>query len=148
MPAGRVMQGPRGSKGVQKVQVVKPKRRRKGPKVTANLLRQKQTVKMNYADTISLAPGAAAITNHAFRCNSIFDPDYTSTGHQPLLHDEYQGLYGSYRVLSSKIRVTPVASSATTQVPAFWGVFVDQDTSLGYSSLLKSSRIKPAPVGP
>jgi len=33
-----------------------------------------------------------------FRANSIYDPDYTNTGHQPRGHDEYSNFFRHYRV--------------------------------------------------
>lgn len=121
-------------KKVQKVQLVKKKRRKRGPKVSKGLLKNKLVVNMRYCDTISITPGAAAINSHYFSANGIYDPDVTGTGHQPLLHDEYSGLYGAYRVLKSKIKVTPITDSGSTATPSLIGVFVDQDTTLGYST--------------
>jgi len=89
---------------------------------------------MRYSDTITLNPGTAAITSHVFRVNSIFDPDLTGTGHQPLLHDEYDGIYSEYRVLKCIAKVTPIASTNAVQLPSFWGCFIDSDSTLGYSS--------------
>ena len=45
-------------------------------------------VKHIYADTITLPAGAGAglSTKYQFRCNSAYDPDLTSTGHQPLYY--------------------------------------------------------------
>ncbi len=118
---------------IQKVQIVKAKRKRKrGPKIGA-LLKPKLMVKLRYVDTITIDPGAAAIGIHVFRANSIFDPDLTGTGHQPLLHDTYATLYDRYRVVSSKIKVRPVPVSATVVVPGFWGVFGDEDAAVDYT---------------
>lgn len=59
--------------------------------------------KLRYATCIGLNPGAFAIASHSFRCNSIYDPDSTGVGHQPLGRDEISQFYGHYSVLSSKI---------------------------------------------
>lgn len=69
----------RKSSKVQKVQIVRKRSRKRGPRLNA-LLKPKLMVKMQYCDTISLNPGAAAITSHVFRAGSIFDPDLTGTG--------------------------------------------------------------------
>ncbi len=113
--------------------VVKPKRkRRRGPKLGA-LLKPKLMVKLRYVDTISIDPGAAATISHVFRANSIFDPDLTGTGHQPLLHDTYALLYERYRVVSSKLTVQPVPVGTGTVIPGFWGAFGDEDVTLTYT---------------
>ena len=88
---------------------------------------------MYYADTVTLDAGAAAVTNHVFQANSLFDPDVTGTGHQYLLRDTMAQLYESYRIIECEIKVTPVFTSATPLVPGFWGVFMDVNTSLDYS---------------
>ncbi len=125
---------PRKSKVPTPVVIVKKKRRKRklDPKIGA-LLNPKLKVKLRYVDTITIAVASAAINNHVFRANSIFDPDLTATGHQPLLHDTYATLYERYRVLSSTIKVTPITTSSSTIVPAFWGVFGDEDATLTYS---------------
>lgn len=62
---------------------------------------------LTYADIITLAP-ATAITQYTFRGNSIYDPDQTSTGHQPLYHDQMAQLYSRYRVYGSSIQLAIV----------------------------------------
>lgn len=123
----------RRSRKVQKVQIVKPKRRKRKSLITRNVLANKSVVRMKYADTISIDPGAAGIAAHYFRCNSITDPDFTGAGHQPFTRDTYSTLYGAYRVLKSKIKVTPVFSANSAVNPGLWGVFMDSDSTLSYT---------------
>lgn len=128
-----------------KVEVVKKKRnKRKGPRIT-KMLKDKTVGKLRYVDTVSIDPGLAGISSHAFYANGIFDPDYTGTGHQPLMHDEYIALYGYYRVISSKIKVAPVPNSTSAVEPCIYGVYIDHDTSLDYTlgtSVIEDSRNK------
>lgn len=44
-------------------------------------------------------------TNHAFRGNSMYDPDETGVGVQPYGYDQITGLFGVFRVVGSKIRI-------------------------------------------
>lgn len=46
-----------------------------------------------------------------FRLNSIYDPDITSVGHQPMWSDEYQAIYKLYRVFRCKYELKLVALS-------------------------------------
>lgn len=62
-------------------------------------------VRMRYAQNITLASTAGVPASHLFRCNSIFDPDYTGAGHQPYGHDTYQSIYNHYRVTKATITV-------------------------------------------
>lgn len=41
-----------------------------------------------------------------FRNNSIYDPDGSGIGHQPLGYDQWSQFYGRYRVIGAKYRVT------------------------------------------
>lgn len=41
-----------------------------------------------------------------FRNNSIYDPDGTGIGHQPLGYDQWSQFYGRYRVIGAKYRIT------------------------------------------
>lgn len=46
-----------------------------------------------------------SVSLQQFRANSIYDPDLTGIGHQPMGHDQYQALYKKYRVKASKIEI-------------------------------------------
>jgi len=62
--------------------------------------------KLNYSELTALnylGFGVPAV--HLFRCNSIFDPNYSGVGHQPLGHDEYAQLYNRYRVYGMKWKI-------------------------------------------
>lgn len=123
----------------------KSRRRRTKPDV---LVRTKLLAKLTYVDTITMNPGVSAIASHTFRANSLFDPDLTGTGHQPLGRDEYALRYNHYRVVSSTIKVTAIASGVTDSNPALWGVMNSPDTTLGYSgatagtAIIENPRIK------
>ena len=59
------------------------------------------TVRLTYADAFNLLiTNAGGGTSHTFRTNSIYDPDYTATGHQPLMRDLWASQYDYYTVLA------------------------------------------------
>ena len=65
--------------------------------------------KMKYVDFITLDMGATDSgipKTYNFRANSIFDPDKSGVGHQPLGHDEMNIVYDHYCVIGSKIKCT------------------------------------------
>jgi len=59
---------------------------------------------LTYSDLFSINPGTPR-GNYIFRGNSVYDPDYTTTGHQPRYFDQYMGMYERFRVLSSTLHV-------------------------------------------
>ncbi len=70
--------------------------------------------KLRYSDTVILnAPSLGIGVNHFFSANGMFDPDITGTGHQPLGFDQYMLMYDHYKVLGSKITITPLGNPAT-----------------------------------
>lgn len=60
-------------------------------------------VQMKYSTRVDLTSAVLSTVENVFRAFSIFDPDYTGVGHQPLGHDQWANLYKRYRVLGSKI---------------------------------------------
>lgn len=77
---------------------------------------EKKYSKLTYCDELVITPGGVGLgAYHIFRAASIFDPDYTGTGHQPRYHDILQSVYERYCVVGSKITVrfwAPGSSSA------------------------------------
>lgn len=68
-----------------------------------------------YTDYISIAPGAQ-VGQYVYRGNSLFDPDYTSTGHQPYYFDQIANIYSRYRVYASSIHVELMNNVGTSPV--------------------------------
>lgn len=63
-------------------------------------------LKMKYTDGVLLSTTTGiGVATYAFRCNSLFDPDQTGTGHQPYRFDQLAAIFQRYRVLKSKIIV-------------------------------------------
>lgn len=56
-------------------------------------------VKMIYCDSVTRTV-AGGLDDYLLNLNSIFDPDSTGAGHQPLGRDEWATFYGKYHVLS------------------------------------------------
>lgn len=84
--------------------------------------------KMRYIDIISYTATLGATVTNLFRANSIFDPDASGVGHQPLYHDQYQTLYDQYVVLGSKITAT--FCSRTAGVNFIAGIVGDDDSTV------------------
>ncbi len=75
-------------------------------------------VQLRYTDTISLTSSSVTArtsgNQYEFRLNSIYDPNYTSTGHQPYMYDQFAALYGRYRVDRVRVQIDAIASPSTS----------------------------------
>jgi len=79
--------------------------------------------------TVSINPAASQLGYHFFRANSLFDPDYTGTGHQPSSFDLWSGLYNHYVVCGSKITVSFTGDGGTSTIQLIYGCAVTDDAT-------------------
>lgn len=87
---------------------------------------------MRYSDRILLTSTSGTIGSYIFRANSVFDPDLTATGHQPMGFDQWTSLYNHYVVVGARITVQPVTDSGQNTAAAY-GVNLQADTPLAYT---------------
>lgn len=89
----------------------------------------KLTLKHLYVEEIDIATGAGgSLSNYQFSCNSLYDPNVSSTGHQPLYFDQLTPIYNRYLVIGAKFHVRFIPKTAA-QLPMRIALFVDDDTS-------------------
>lgn len=81
--------------------------RRKLHRLRSGGLPVKRTVKMRYCQQFVMTSTSGTMATQVFRSNSIFDPDLTGVGHQPLGHDEWAVLYNNYKVKQARITLQP-----------------------------------------
>lgn len=63
------------------------------------------TVRLSYADNFRHDVNYGNPARQVFRTNSIFDPDFTGTGHQPHCRDLWASMYDYYTVLACDIEL-------------------------------------------
>lgn len=97
-------------------------------------------VKLSYVDRIDIATMVNAYTPYVFRGNSLFDPDVTGTGHQPLYFDQYSALYSKYRVLGSSLQLDVVNNSGVSALFYAAEANTDVSTITAISTLYEQSR--------
>jgi len=73
-------------------------------------------VRHRYVTAFSINPVLANAGYHWFRANSMFGPDFTASGHQPLGFDQWSTFYNHYIVLGSKIKATFSLAATGTEV--------------------------------
>jgi len=62
--------------------------------------------KLRYSTNISLGAASGAVSSWVFRANDLFDPDFTSTGHQPMGFDQLMNFYNHFIVAKAVIHCT------------------------------------------
>lgn len=92
---------------------------------------------MTYVDgvTIPAAPSAGTAGTYAFRANSIYDPDLSGAGHQPMGRDVWASLYNHYLVLSARITVTFTPTVTSGVAFQTVGIILHEDGTLSSSAL-------------
>ncbi len=75
---------------------------------------------LTYIQMVNLDPGAG-LTYNTWNLNSLYDPDQTGTGHQPMGFDSWATLYSRYMVESADVTVK-LHSSAGSTTPVICGI--------------------------
>jgi hypothetical protein len=103
---------------------------------------------MMYSTYVNLTAGAGVVGGYVFSANGAFDPDITSTGHQPMGFDQMMLFYEQYTVMASRLRVQTVNGSATVFVNTF--LYVSPDTTILTDSdrAVENGLIKRVTLGP
>lgn len=60
---------------------------------------------LKYCEGIAYRVPMASADVYSYNLNSVFDPNLTGTGHQPMGFDQLKTLYGRYRVYNCKYKV-------------------------------------------
>lgn len=84
---------------------------------------------LRYVQTVKLTSTSNSLAKNTFRFNSLFDPDVTGTGHQPMYADQFGDLYQTYVVLGARATVTYVAETVNAG-PMFVGICANGSSSL------------------
>lgn len=104
--------------------------------------------KHRYSSVINLVSTTGALAKHVFASNSMFDPDITGSGHQPLYFDNYASIYDQYVVIGSKITVMYMPRSSTLH--AIGGLIGDDDgtTPTTFDTLCESNNAISTVIAP
>lgn len=99
----------------------------------------KMMVRHKYCETLGLNPPAAGIATQTWRANVMYDPDRTSTGHQPRGYDEIGLNYNHYTVVGAKIKMTPCGPynrTTVTGAQTMYGIALRDTDSFPYTSYI------------
>lgn len=100
-----------------KKRVPRKRQNKKGPVTT--IVKQpgftdSMYVKLKYAEEVRIYDAASPSMVYSWRGNSLFDPNYTGTGHQPMYFDQYSLVYEKYRVTGCQITVSSMNYATQT----------------------------------
>jgi len=70
--------------------------------IRSPFIRREVRAVLLYHDKYNLATATLAPAIQVFRANSLFDPDFTGVGHQPMYRDQIVAQYQTYKVVSAK----------------------------------------------
>jgi hypothetical protein len=91
--------------------------------------------KLRYVQYLTLTSTTGSMASNYFRANSLFDPDQTGTGHQPLYRDTYASIYNHYKVLGAKITVRAChVTPETTATALAFGIVGEDDNAASSTS--------------
>lgn len=79
---------------------------------------KRMAVRLKYVQNFSLDATSGAGAIQVFRANSLYDPDYTSTGGQPSNRDKIATLFDRYTVVGAKLKLYVNYLSSSTVTPA------------------------------
>jgi len=83
------------------------RRFKRGPAVVRNkglIIADRAIVHLKYIDHSNFVPSSYQ-GQREYRLNSLFDPNYTGTGDQPVGFDQWTTFYANYRVFAASYRV-------------------------------------------
>lgn len=93
-----------------------------------------QIVKLRYAESIQLDAGIGSVSSYNFRANSLFDPNETGIGHQPLGFDQWAEFYNRYTVLGSRCTVIFNTDTNQTGVNQLCSLQLSRESSPGLNA--------------
>lgn len=79
-------------------------------------------VKLVYVQEANLDPGVGTTSIQLYRLNSLYDPDYSGLGHQPMGFDELMGIYYKYVITGCKYEVILTSTNTTATNTTIVGV--------------------------
>lgn len=95
---------------------------------------QKMTMTHKYEEVVDITSTTGAQQIHRLLANSMYDPNNTGVGHQPLFFDQMAALYNHYHVIGAKLTCTFIPK-ASAGIAMGVGVVINDDASPAYTSI-------------
>lgn len=88
--------------------------------------------KLRYTEGFNLTSTAGVLSTHFFRWNSIYAPNATGSGHQPMGYTQWASFYNHYTVLGAKLRIIGSVENDSNLYRV--GLLSTDDTSIPYTT--------------
>jgi len=89
--------------------------------------------KLVYCDQASYDATTSTVAYNCYRANSVFDPDLTGAGHQPMGYDQQSALYHCWVVPAVHLEFTITPGSTATQGVVYGAFWQDTPTIISTS---------------
>lgn len=89
--------------------------------------------KLRYVEQNTQTSTTGGLQTWVWSANGLYDPNISSTGHQPMGFDQWANLFNHYVVLGSKITIR-VSQRDGSSNPFYYGVILTDDSSAPYST--------------
>lgn len=91
---------------------------------------KRMVITHKYCEQLRLDTGAmGTLAVYSWNCNSLYDPNSSGVGHQPLYFDQVAALYDHYVVIGSRATFRVAKVDGTTSAPTTVGVYINDDSS-------------------
>jgi hypothetical protein len=91
---------------------------------TAPLLPSSRVAKLAYNELVTATEASVgAGATYTFSLNSLFDPNSSGTGAQPVGFDQIMAMYGQFRVLSARVKVVYSNSGTVNETVGMFATF-------------------------
>lgn len=94
--------------------------------------------KLNYYDNLELSSGAGTAGTYVYSANGLYDPDITSTGHQPMPFDQMMLSFEHYCVTYAQLTVTAKNQNSTYLADVAISLNAGSAPSTNYGQLVEN----------
>lgn len=82
---------------------------------------------LRYCDIYNITSSSGSLAKQLLNLNSIYDPDNSGVGHQPLYRDTFADIYNSYAVINARVKITFTSNASTSSMIV--GAVIDDDST-------------------
>lgn len=113
---------------------------------------KKLLITHKYVESQSLTTTTGAIASYIWSTNSLYDPNASGVGHQPMFYDQLGAIYNHYTVIGSRVRFRFVPSGNNV-VPYRIVTYINDDTGITPGTIAamaeqNSARVTIVPMAP